>query len=55
MRNITKSLVAGGPVAEHMRFPIESFMVILACYGAIRAAGLLEKREDVPQPRGMVA
>jgi hypothetical protein len=42
-------------VAEHMHFPIESFMVILACYGAIRAAGLLEKREDVPQPRGMAA
>ena len=66
MRNIAKSLASSGPpatgaahavapVAEHMHFPIESFMVILACYGAIRAAGLLEKREDVPQTRGMVA
>ncbi len=40
-------------VAEHMRFPVESFGVTLACYGALAATGSLDKRKT-PQPPGVI-
>ncbi len=35
-------------VGEHMHFPIESFMVTLACYGALASLGFTKKAEALP-------